>query len=265
MPIVYSFLLFLLLGLGFLAGAFFPHDPLLENIHTNEDNPFKVSSPLPDFSIYTDVKKKKRDFFQFLQPKIKFANDEILAERRQVIELQTHLPNLSRSDLRTLDKLSEKYDVELNEPHEKIQELLIRVDIIPASLAMAQAANESAWGTSRFAQEGNNLFGQWCYVKGCGLVPLQRHGKQKHEVAKFDSITDSVKSYMRNLNTQHAYKDLRQLRAEARKDDIKITGLTLAKGLWGYSTRRDAYIHEIQAMIKQNKLQRYNRTVETSL
>ena len=264
MQIVFSISLFLLLTVAALVGVFFPSQTNVELTLSDHSNPFTLNSSIPDFSTYTDVREKKQDFFQFLQPKIKYANDRILNERRELIEIQSHFPDLSNSQLKLLSQLTEKYEVDETEVHDRINELLVRVDIIPASLAMAQAANESAWGTSRFAQEGNNLFGQWCYVKGCGIIPLQRHGKQKHEVAKFDSITDSIESYMRNLNSQNAYKKLRDLRAEARKDDIKITGLKLAKGLWGYSTRREAYIHEIQAMIKQNKLQQYNRTVENS-
>ncbi|MGK0445664.1 MAG: Bax protein [Bermanella sp.] len=224
-------------------------------------NKFSLDSKIPDFSTYKDVNDKKNDFFAFLLPKIKYANDNILKERRQVFDLKVALPNLSKDEVSTLNALKDKYEVSLTNHEDAINALLKRVDIIPASLALAQAANESAWGTSRFAQEGNNLFGQWCYVKGCGIIPKQRHGKQRHEVAKFDGIVDSIESYMRNLNSQAAYEKLRTLRAEAREDEDVITGVNLANGLWSYSIRREAYVHEIQLMIKQNGLQQYNRPV----
>jgi Bax protein len=224
-------------------------------------NKFSLNSKIPDFSTYKDINDKKNDFFAFLLPKIKYANDNILKERRQVFDLKVALPNLSKDEVSTLNALKDKYEVSLTNHEDAINALLKRVDIIPASLALAQAANESAWGTSRFAQEGNNLFGQWCYVKGCGIIPKQRHGKQRHEVAKFDGIVDSIESYMRNLNSQAAYEKLRTLRAEAREDEDVITGVNLANGLWSYSIRREAYVHEIQLMIKQNGLQQYNRPV----
>ena len=117
---------------------------------------------------------------------------------------------------------------------------------------MAQAANESAWGLSRFAQKGNNLFGQWCFKKGCGIVPGQRNAGANHEVRKFASINDSVASYMHNLNTGRAYKDLRKLRATLRSTNAAVDGHTLAKGLIKYSSRGKAYVKEIQSMIKTN-------------
>lgn len=257
MQMIQGSLLILILVISFMVGFLFPTTPYMPT-HT-QGSAFDLNSNIPDFSTYKDVNKKKNDFFAFLLPKIKYANDNILKERRQVFALKSALPNLSSSDVSVLNKLKEKYEVSLTNHQEAINALLIRVDIIPAPLALAQAANESAWGTSRFAQQGNNLFGQWCYVKGCGIIPKQRQGEQRHEVAKFDGIQDSIASYMRNLNSQAAYEKLRTLRADARDDEDIITGLELAKGLWAYSIRREAYVHEIQAMIKQNGLQQYNR------
>ena len=259
MRIIQSSLLIVLLIISFTLGYLFPTTPYMPD-HI-KGNKFSLDSKIPDFSTYKDVNDKKNDFFAFLLPKIKYANDNILKERRQVFDLKVALPNLSKDEVSTLNALKDKYEVSLTNHEEAIDALLKRVDIIPASLALAQAANESAWGTSRFAQEGNNLFGQWCYVKGCGIIPKQRHGKQRHEVAKFDGIVDSIESYMRNLNSQAAYEKLRTLRAEAREDEDVITGVNLANGLWSYSIRREAYVHEIQLMIKQNGLQQYNRPI----
>ena len=260
MRIVFSSLLILLLFISFLIGFFLP---VSYKVTLSDSSHYTFNGKLPDFSTYTDVKQKKEDFFAFLLPRIKHANDNILRERRQVFELQSSLPNLTSNETKVLLKLKEKYEVDLTNHNDIIDELIIRVDIIPASLALAQAANESAWGTSRFAEEGNNLFGQWCYVEGCGIIPNQRTDSKRHEVAKFDSILDSIESYMRNLNSQYSYKKLRTLRAQARADEDIITGLNLANGLWSYSIRREAYVDEIQLMIKQNELHQYNRDTTT--
>ena len=264
MSTFYAVVLAFLLVASFLTGYFFPSPDPDKSLVQYSTGQFDLYSEIPDFSKYTDITKKKNDFFAFLLPKVKKSNDNILAERRKLMSIADNLPNLSSSQTNTLEKLKEKYEVDSSDPTLAIDELMKRVDIIPASLALAQAANESAWGTSRFAQQGNNLFGQWCYVKGCGLVPKRRTGKQSHEVAKFDSILDSIESYMRNLNSQAAYEKLRTLRQDAREDEKDITGLRLANGLWGYSTRREAYIHEIQAMIRHNNLQQFNRSLASS-
>ena len=212
-------------------------------------------SETPDFSAYTDVKQKKLDFFLFLLPKVKIANEGILQERRWLTQLPT---NLNKDDQASLLALAKKYKVKTSETKDIIEQLLTRVDTIPASLVLAQAANESAWATSRFARKGNNLFGQWCYVKDCGLVPKQRGKGQNHEVAQFKSVQQSIESYMRNLNSQYSYEDLRTLRQQLRGSKQVVSGHQLAQGLLKYSTRREAYVEEIQAMIRQNGLAQYD-------
>ncbi len=212
------------------------------------------SSETPDFSAYTDVKQKKLDFFLFLLPKVQEANEGILKERRWLSKLPD---SIKEEDQEPLLALAKKYKVMASEPQEIIEQLLIRVDTIP-SLVLAQAANESAWATSRFARQGNNLFGQWCYVKDCGLVPKQRGKGQNHEVAQFKSVQQSIESYMRNLNSQYSYEDLRTLRQQLRVNKEVVSGHQLAHRLLKYSTRREAYVEEIQAMIRQNGLAQYD-------
>ncbi len=212
-------------------------------------------SETPDFSAYTDVKQKKLDFFLFLLPKVKIANEGILKERRWLTQLPT---NINKDDQASLLALAKKYKVKTSETKDIVEQLLTRVDTIPASLVLAQAANESAWATSRFARKGNNLFGQWCYVKDCGLVPKQRGKGQNHEVAQFKSVQQSIESYMRNLNSQYSYEDLRTLRQQLRGSKQVVSGHQLAHGLLKYSTRREAYVEEIQAMIRQNGLSQYD-------
>jgi Bax protein len=128
-----------------------------------------------------------------------------------------------------------------------------RIDIIPEMMVLVQAANESGWGTSRFSRQGLNLFGQWCYSKGCGLVPNQRDDDGRHEVAQFDSVNASVKSYMRNINTHGAYLDLRLLREQKRLDNEDILARDLITGLSSYSERGEEYIDELRAMIRINR------------
>ena len=129
---------------------------------------------------------------------------------------------------------------------------------MPPSLALAQSANESAWGTSRFAKQGNNFYGQWCYREGCGIVPKQRNHSAKHEVAKFKNVQLSTNAYIHNINSHNAYSNLRTLRATQRKAGKVISGQALAVGLQKYSERGSEYVKEIQAMIRFNKLGQYD-------
>jgi Bax protein len=124
---------------------------------------------------------------------------------------------------------------------------------------LAQAANESAWGTSRFAQLGNNLFGEWTYTPGAGIIPEDRPPGASYEVRKFPSLYESIRSYMNNLNRNEAYLKLRETRESLRKEGKLVTGTSLAYGLSKYSQRGDEYISEIQVMIRQNQLARTNR------
>lgn len=223
-----------------------------------------MAKPLPDFSAYTDVKEKKQAFFSFLKPIIDAENQRILAIREEVKALYQQLlvaKPFSRSQQARLEKLAFRYDVEglsSNDP-EFFKLLLKRVDTVPASLALAQAANESAWGTSRFARKANNLYGQWCFKAGCGLVPKQRSSGEVHEVASFASPRASVRSYIHNINTSHAYVDLRAMRQKQRQSQAKLSGYQLAEGLLKYSQRGKAYIEELRAMMRVNKLSQYER------
>jgi len=129
----------------------------------------------------------------------------------------------------------------------------MRIDVIPTDLVLVQAANESAWGTSRFARQGYNFFGLWCFRKGCGFVPSRRKADAKHEVAKFPNLTRAVYTYLRNLNRHNAYRELRQIRANLRANNLPITGSDLAEGLVSYSERGHDYVEELQAMIRFNE------------
>ena len=216
--------------------------------------------PLPDFGGYSDVKQKKTAFFDYMLPLVSAANQSIMEQRAELEEMATDADQLSFFQQRNLLQLAESYRVDTQNLNNQqvIDQLLLRVAVLPPSLVLAQAAIESAWGTSRFARQGNNLFGQWCYQKGCGLVPLQRSADSKHEVAKFDSVAAAVDAYLHNLNTHRAYKDLRVLRAELSTAESSASGHQLAQTLLYYSELRQVYVDEVQAVIRINQLHGYD-------
>lgn len=200
-----------------------------------------------DYSKIKNTKEKKQIFFDTLRPIIKNKNQAINNTRQRVLFAKEH-----NTDQQWIKTIADKYSVKWDENKPDWDNLLSHIDIIPAELAMTQAANESAWGLSRFAQKGNNIFGQWCYKKGCGIIPSKRDKGSKHEVRKFKSINDSVASYMHNINTGRVYAGLRKLRVSQRAKGEILDAIKLAVGLEKYSTRRKAYVKEIQSMIRTN-------------
>ncbi|NVK86483.1 MAG: glucosaminidase domain-containing protein [Gammaproteobacteria bacterium] len=221
----------------------------------------KVAQHLPDFSEYTVVRDRKEAFFAFLSPLAEKVNGEIKADRELLKQLQKVFrtrAQLSSRQRQELETLADKYRVEdyqALDVESIINTLQRRVAPIPKSLILAQAANESAWGRSRFALEGNNLFGQWCFEPGCGLVPSDRPAGKRYEVAMFRAPIDSIRSYVMNLNTFSAYRELREIRLQLQQQQQPVTGTALADGLINYSTRREEYIAEIKLMIEQNHLE----------
>lgn len=213
---------------------------------------------LPDFDSYQDVNEKKDAFFSFLYPRILLANSRILIER-QYLETLSRKDTLSDSEISWLAKQAERLRVD-EEPgsEEMFQRLRSRLDFIPPSLILAQAANESAWGTSRFALKGNNLFGQWCFTEGCGMVPQSRGEGKTHEVAAFTSPYRSITGYIQNLNRHPSYQLVRDLRRKARENGRFASGSALAAGLVSYSERGEEYITEIRSMINFNNLSEYD-------
>ncbi|MEA3543840.1 MAG: glucosaminidase domain-containing protein [Thermodesulfobacteriota bacterium] len=215
-----------------------------------------------DLNKIRSSERRKSIFFKSLLPMILLANDEIRVEREKLLLIDQQYLNqklLCESQLQILSTLSRRYKVKMDaiQPERTVHKLLTRIDIIPADLALAQAANESAWGTSRFSRVANNLFGEWTFVQGQGVVPKKRPEGEIYEIQKFATVYDSVRSYLHNLNTHPAYKQLRQLRAESRVSGQSPEGLKLAEGLLRYSTRGEDYIKELQVMIRSNKLNRF--------
>jgi Bax protein len=228
-------------------------------INALEKNKPAAKVELPDFAAIQDVNQKKQAFVDFILPGIHGANKAIRAERDFLKQLKPD--QMSAKQKQRFEALAEKYQ----QPQQKDQTmaqwhaaLLKKVDIIPPALALAQAANESAWGTSRFAVDGMNFFGQWCFSVGCGLVPERRPEGQIYEVRLFSSPEESVAAYMLNLNAFHTYEDLRDIRENLRENNKPLNSKKLAEGLMAYSIKREEYINELQAMIRFNKWQKYD-------
>jgi Bax protein len=133
------------------------------------------------------------------------------------------------------------------------RKMLIHVDKIPASLALIQAAKESGWGTSYFAREGNNLFGHWCFEKGCGIIPRRRPEGATYEVRTFDDVADSVRAYIRNLNSHPAYREVRMQRYRMRLAGKQPDAHLMAGGLEHYSGIGMKYVETVREMIEGNE------------
>lgn len=218
-----------------------------------------VVKELPDFTQFTDVKEKKEAFFDFLRPMVEDENNRITKERAIIKALYATYDekgSLAEADEAWLMAKATKMrikDFDIADAEDRTT-LLRKVDVIPPSLFLAQAANESSWGTSRFAVEANNLFGQWCFDEGCGIVPLKRGAHETYQIRKFETVNAAVNSYVNNINSHNAYKELRMVRIEMRNNEELLTGEALAVGLEKYSARGEAYVKEIQSMIRVNKL-----------
>jgi len=189
-----------------------------------------------------DVDEKKAAFFRIMLPHIARENDRIRDERAKIIAAPDKVP----------DKLFEKYDVDDGD----VDELLRRIDVVPASLVLAQAALESGWGTSRFARKGNNFFGMRTYKDNVkGMDPKAAEG---FKVIVFKNIAASVRAYMKNLNTHNAYKQLRHARAEQRAQGIPPTGRTMSNFLTAYSEIPEKYGARLRGIMDRNNLDRFD-------
>lgn len=223
--------------------------------------PYDMSdyNTLPDFTSITHTPDRKRAFFDYMIPAVEFQN-EVVEERRLVlagIKLKLEYGvELSISDVMFLAAMGERYRID---PDASLARAMVklnrRMDIVPVSMVLSQAAMESGWGTSRFARQANNMFGQWCFTRGCGVVPGQRDGSARHEVAKYERVDLAVESYFRNINTQLNYTELRGIRQQARNEGRLPTGHELVAGLGRYSARGDDYIAELRGMIRTNELE----------
>lgn len=211
---------------------------------------------VPDFADIYDINERKREFFSYLIPAIEEVNTRVTAQRATLVRLYEKSQQgqaLSAEENRWLNQLAAYYRVDEDESSESLEILLRRVDIVPATLVLIQAANESGWGTSRFAREGLNFFGQWCWTEGCGIVPSARPAGQVYEVRQFASMEASVEAFIRNLNTHFAYRELRTMRLAEREERNSVSSSTVTAGLMSYSERGQDYIDELNQMIRINR------------
>jgi Bax protein len=193
-----------------------------------------------------DIQTRKTAFFAFMRPIIEAENQRIETLRRRL----TAARRIGGKPV-WVAAVAKDYGI----PWSGVEwvALLQRVDTAPLPLVLAQSANESNWGRSRFAQEGNNMFGQWCFRPGCGLVPRHRNTGAGHEVASYATVNASVRAYLRNLKPGAAYQELRRLRWQTRQQGKTPSAMLLASGLERYSQRGAAYVDDIRAMIKGNR------------
>lgn len=213
----------------------------------------EVTGP-PDFAAIPAGEARKEAFFSYLGPLIDAENERRRIRRERLLALQDG--PVSKRDLLWVDDLARHFGVPegLSLPR-RIDALLFHVGQVPKSLALAQAAKESAWGTSRFAVEGHNYFGQRCFEKGCGMIPANRPAGAKFEVRRFDSPEASVESYMNNINGHPEYAEFRSYRHALRAEGRPLTGIDAAEQLTQYSERRQEYVDEIQSLIHFNELE----------
>jgi len=184
----------------------------------------------------------------------------ILNENEKIIEDRKKLFKILGKNFNTvgervwLKRRFREYKIE----DQDLAKLKMRMDIIPVSIALAQAANESGWGTSRFALEGNALFGQWTWSKK-GISPKNKDPDQNHKILQFQILKASVRAYKNNLNTHNAYKEFREVRAKLRQSGTKVTGLALIKYLKKYASIGEKYTEIIEGIMVQNSLTDFDK------
>jgi len=206
-----------------------------------------------DLNTLGDTKKKRELFIKIILPLILDENNKITEDRKKLFKILGK--NFNTVGERVwLKRRFKEYKIEDRD----LAKLKIRMDIIPVSLAIAQAANESGWGTSRFALEGNALFGQWTWSKK-GITPKNKDPNQSHKILQFQILKASVRAYKNNLNTHNAYKEFREVRAQLRQQNKRIIGLDLTKYIKNYAAIGEKYVAIINGIIEQNSLTDFDK------
>ena len=232
----------------------FSIDSFLDSSYEN----IVVFSSLPeDFLDIESVKLKKDLFIKTILPIVFLENEKVLEERNKILQwwTETEGGEIDKDFWpEWLKSIVEKYSFD----GENIGNLLMSVDIVPISLALSQAAIESGWGTSRYARDGNAIFGQYTYDEEVGLLPKERSDGKKYLIRKFSNISESTASYIKNLNTHSAYIEFREVRKKLRMNGERMDGGLLAEELINYSERKNLYIQDIKDMIKANHFERFD-------
>lgn len=227
--------------------------------------PRVVLASLPeDLAALDSIEDRKSLFMKAMLPLILMVNEDVLRDRERLELLHRQRVGgyvLAPKDRFWLARLAERYGVPFTGEVDTAA-LMARVDAVPPSLALAQAVEESGWGTSRFAQDGNALFGQLTWnERHAGIVPRDRQPGETHRFRAFEDPLDSVRSYVHNLNTHRAYRQFRALRATLRKQDKPLDGFKLAAALERYSERGPDYVRTLRAVMRSNALQEFDAAV----
>ncbi len=221
-----------------------------------------------------DVRIRKKIFLSMMLPLALKINDDIAKQRLQlksIIQSYQGTGKITATQQAFISQLVMEYGVRKTKNLEKttnlektknlekkLNTLWLHVDTLPVSLILAQGAIESGWGSSRFAVNGNALFGQWTWEKGAGIIPLGRDEGKTHSIKKFSSPYNSMKAYVRNINRNSAYEKLRLLRGDLRNLNKAVSGNALAETLNKYSQEREEYVRKLQVIIKSNNLEIFN-------
>jgi len=246
-----------------MLGIFERYNFTIESFMNNSYENLIIFSSLPeDFLELEPARLKKSLFIKTILPIIFLENEKVLLERKKILEwwTETDGEQIKREFWpEWLKKISQKYSFD----GENMGNLLMRIDIIPISLALSQAAVESGWGSSRYAREGNAMFGQYTYDAESGLIPKNRSEEKTFLIKKFLTLSDSVDSYIRNLNTHNAYSDFRKLRKNLRMNGESISGDLLAEKLLNYSEKRELYIEDIKKVMRTNNFIKFDKIYKT--
>ena len=208
-----------------------------------------------DLKTLGDTKTKRELFIKIVLPLILYENEKIIDNRKKLFKILSKNFN-SPGEKVWLNRRFKEYKIK----DKDLAELKMRMDIIPVSIALAQAANESGWGTSRFALEGNALFGQWTWSKN-GISPKNKDPDQSHKILQFQILKASVRAYKNNLNTHNAYKEFREVRAKLRQSGTPITGLALIKYLKNYAAIGEKYVAILEDIIEKNSLTDFDKAI----
>jgi len=226
----------------------------LDDVRKNKlVKPIALDSFPREIKMIENTKKRKELFLQIVLPLILQENNNIRLDRKRLFSI-INKSNNTNLEKKWLDKKYKQYGI----PSKDLSTLKVRMDEIPVSLALAQAAKETGWGTSRFAQEGNALFGQWTW-SGEGLKPKDSDKNEGHKVMKFNILQASVRAYQRNLNTHKTYREFRLARAQLRDEGKELDSIILSKYLDEYAETGKEYVKILKKIIEQNNLKDFDK------
>lgn len=240
---------------------FFSTVMVFSSANSLADSPLLLNSPppkmqpKPNFLSFQNVDKKKIAFVKFMKPSVLYMNAAMIKSRSRLSAL-SKASSFTQQDKDFLSNIATTFALPLPKggaDKEWFKQSLKRVDIIPVDLVLTQSAKESGWGTSRFAREGNNYYGQWCYSLDCGLIPQQRAAGATFDVAAFKTPFLSTQAYFVNLSINPAYEPFRDIRSQLRASNRPLSGRLLVNGLIDYSQLGQVYVNEVKSLMNYNQ------------